>query len=90
NEVIVVQIIGNKELRFDYKGLIFFEDLETGTKVKVDTKSVKKEYIKEMTQKIESAKTFLFNCGVDFNLFKLEDNVEDVLYLFLKKRNKLI
>ena len=32
NEVIVIQIIGNKELRFDYKGLILFEDLETGEK----------------------------------------------------------
>jgi uncharacterized protein (DUF58 family) len=90
NEVIVIQIIGHKELHFDYKGLIHFEDLETGMKVKVDAKTAKKEYQMAMTQKIEDAKVFLLNCGVDFNLFELENNVEDVLLLFLKKRIKLI
>ena len=90
NEVVVLQIMGDQELEFDYKGYVIFEDLETGSKVKVETSTAKKEYLRAMKSKMDQVKNDLLSEGISYELFKLNDKIEEVLNLFLKRRNKLV
>ena len=90
NEVVVLQIMGQKELEFDYKGYVVFEDLETGNKLKVETKTGKKQYLNAMHALMTQIKNDLLSEGISYELFKLDDKIEEVLNLFLKRRNKLL
>ena len=90
NEVVVLQIMGRRELEFDYKGYVVFEDLETGRKLKVETKTGKEEYLNAMQTLMTKVKNDLLSEGIGYELFKLDDKIEEVLNLFLKRRNKLL
>ncbi|MGB5322288.1 DUF58 domain-containing protein [Lutimonas sp.] len=90
NEVVVLQIMGNHELEFDYKGYVIFEDLETGTKLKVETSAAKKEYLSSLETMMAKVRNELLSEGISYELFKLNDKIEEVLNLFLKRRNKLL
>lgn len=90
NEVVVLQIMGNQELEFDYKGYVIFEDLETGTKLKVETSAAKKQYLDSLEAMMVQIKNDLLSEGISYELFKLNDKIEEVLNLFLKRRNKLL
>lgn len=89
NEVVVLQIMGDQELEFDYQGYVIFEDLETGNKLKVETSKAKKQYLEAMKSKMNTVKNDLLSEGISYELFKLDDKIEEVLNLFLKRRNKL-
>jgi uncharacterized protein (DUF58 family) len=90
NEVVVLQIMGKHELEFDYKGYVIFEDLETGTKLKVETSAAKKEYLNSLETMMAKVRNELLSEGISYELFKLDDKIEEVLNLFLKRRNKLL
>lgn len=90
NEVVVLHIMGQKELAFDYKGTVTFMDLETGEKMKVDTKSAKQHYMKSLETMLSKAKTDFLANGINYHLFSLGDPIEEVLQLFLKRRQNLI
>ncbi len=45
NEVVLLHIMGQQELEFDYKGTITFEDLERDTRIKINAKEAKKQYL---------------------------------------------
>src|SRR3989337_1317985 len=45
NEVIVFHIMGHREMELDYAGSFIFEDLETKTIRRVDTRSQQKQYV---------------------------------------------
>ena len=90
NEVVVLQIMGSQELEFDYKGYVIFEDLETGTKLKVETGDAKKAYLESLSTMMSQVKNDLLSEGISYELFKLNDKIEEVLNLFLKRRNKLL
>lgn len=90
NEVVVLQIMGNNELNFNYNGNLTFEDLETGAKVKVDAKTAKDSYLNALQNRIKDTKETLLANNIGYYLFKLNDPLEDALHLFLKRRNLLL
>ncbi|WP_010232429.1 DUF58 domain-containing protein [Gillisia marina] len=90
NEVIVMHIMGTRELNFDYKGTVTFEDLETGTRMKVDAKEAKKTYLQSLESTIKATKDNLLANGISYHLFNLEDPIGEALQAFLKTRNRLI
>tara|TARA_R100000935_G_scaffold58788_1_gene97981 strand:- start:3611 stop:4507 length:897 start_codon:yes stop_codon:yes gene_type:complete len=90
NEVVVMQIMGNNELNFDYKGTVTFEDLESGTRLKVDAKEAKKYYLQSLENKMKETKDFLLANAISYHLFNLEDPIGEALQSFLKIRNRLI
>ena len=59
NEVVVLQVMGERELEFGYKGFVIFEDLETGAKVKVNSKTAKKRYLNLLSENLKEAKKLL-------------------------------
>ena len=90
NEVVVLHVMGKKELEFNYNGNVTFEDLETGTKVKVNAIEARKKYIKALNELMKSTKDMLLANGISYHLMSLDENIGETIELFLKKRNKLV
>lgn len=90
NEVVVLHIMGKNELEFDYKGMVTFEDLETGAKMKVDAREAKSAYLRSMEEMMKNTKDTLLAKGVSYQLFRLDQHLGEALQLFLKKRNFLV
>ena len=90
NEVVVFHLMGHKELEFDYKGTLTFEDLETGAKLKVDSKTAKKQYKKLLKDKMKATKNLLLSNNISYQLFDMEQPMGEALKLFLKRRNNLM
>lgn len=89
NEVVVLHLLGRNELNFDYEGQVIFEDLESGTKIKVNTKEAKTEYLQALTQSMTATKDELLASGIEYELFTLDRPIGEALKVFLKKRMKL-
>ncbi len=90
NEVIVLHIMGANELEFNYEGNVTFEDLETGTRLKVDAAEAKKEYLIALEEMLSETRNALMAKDINYHLFRLDDPIGETLQLFLKKRLKLI
>lgn len=86
NEVVVLHILGENEVEFNYSGAVVFEDLETGKKVKVDAKNAKKAYLKSMEANLSELKNDFLSKNISYELFRLQNPIEEALQLFLKKR----
>ncbi len=90
NEVVVLHVLGKNEIEFNYKGAATFEDLETGSRLKVDTKEAKKKYLEALDLRMNEIKeTFLAN-GINYQLFRLDEPMGEALHGFLKQRNSLL
>jgi uncharacterized protein (DUF58 family) len=90
NEVVVLHVMGKDELEFNYEGYLTFEDLETGTKVKIDAKESKKAYLKSLDEKMKKTKDILLSNNINYHLFRIDAPMAEALQLFLKKRNNLL
>ncbi len=90
NEVIVLQVLGKNEIDFDYEGFLIFEDLELGTKIKVDAKTAKENYVNNVQKTLDYTKKVLLSNNIEHHVFQMNDSIIDVLILFLKQRQRLI
>ena len=88
NEVVVMQILGSAEITFNYEKNIVFEDLETGTRVKVDAKSAREGYLNRMKNKMELVKQDFLSKGIEHHVFQMDAHLGEALTLFLKQRKK--
>ena len=89
NDVVVLQIMAGNEMDFDYKRSVTFEDLETGTKIKVDVNKAKMAYLKLLETKIGQIKENLLSQGISHYVFRMDEPLGDALQLFLKERTRL-
>ena len=86
NEVIVLHIMSPAELEFRYPEAVLFEDLETGQRIKIDTKTAKLSYLEAFDLKMKTIKSKLLNQGISYKLFQTDQPIGEALQLFLKKR----
>jgi len=89
NEVIVFHLLGKTESTFDYRGSFTFEDLETGTRTKVDSYSEQKAYQQRMQEWLEESRSWMLEKQINYNLVFLDQPVELVLQNFLAVRKRL-
>ncbi len=89
NEVIVFHLLGKTESTFDYRGSFTFEDLETGTRTKVDSYSEQKAYQQRMQEWLEESRSWMLEKQINYNLVYLDQPVELVLQNFLAVRKRL-
>jgi uncharacterized protein (DUF58 family) len=89
NEVIVFQLIGEREQTLSFNGAFTFEDLESGTRVKVDTAVKQKEYTQQVTAWIDNTRNYLLEKNISYSLVSLNQPVENTLRDFLKSRKYL-
>lgn len=90
NEVIVFHILGEAERNLSFEGAFTFEDLETHSRVKVDTQVKQKEYKHLMNQWIADTRSILLEKNINYTLVSLNGPVENTLRDFLKTRKALL
>ncbi len=90
NEVIVLHLMGEKEIDFTYDEQLIFEDLESGEKIKVNTQEEKNAYVAKIKKHMTAIKEQLLSRDIGYELFTLDSNIARALQLFLKKRKNLI
>ena len=88
NEVIVIQILGAKELHFDYGKQVVFEDLETGKRIKVDTQKSKEKYLISINDSMNSVRLKLQSKGIQYVLCDYSKPVEEVVHQLVQIRNR--
>lgn len=90
NEVIVFHILGEAERNLSFDGAFTFEDLETNSRVKVDTLVKQKEYKQLIDQWITNTRNALLEKNINYTLVSLSEPVENTLRDFLKTRKALL
>ena len=90
NEVIVFHLIGKAERQLSFEGAYTFEDLETRSRVKVDTAIKQKEYKILVDRWIEETRNLLLEKNISYSLISLDEPVENTLRNFLKTRKALL
>lgn len=90
NEVIVFHLLGEAERNLSFEGAFTFEDLETRSRVKVDTAVNQREYKQLLDQWITASRNTLLEKNINYTLVSLNDPIENTLRDFLKTRKALL
>lgn len=88
NEVILLHILGKNEMDFNYKGYRRFEELESGRLIQSDIDQ--ESYKKELELYLLKVRNKMMNLQINYELFSMDQGINRVLPLFLKRRLRLI
>ncbi|MDH5367337.1 MAG: DUF58 domain-containing protein [Cyclobacteriaceae bacterium] len=90
NEVVFLQIMSKNELELSYKGVVTFEDLETGEKLKINSKEVNKNYHTTIESHFRKIKDELLDAGIIWEKFVIGEPLSETLASFIKRRKQLL
>ena len=92
HEVILFHVIeANQEAAFEFENRPYeFVDLETGEKIKLQPQQIKQQYTNQMSDFQRMIENRCHQYNIDRIAVDLSQPVEEVLYSFLMKRNKLL
>jgi uncharacterized protein (DUF58 family) len=92
HEVILFHIVdGKQEVDFDFENRPFeFVDMESGDRIKLQPQQIKEQYVSKMQEFRQMIENRCHQYRVDYVPADLTEPVEQVLYSFLLKRNKLL
>ena len=90
NEIIVIHLLGKKELEFDYSGTVILEDLETGQRVKVNAAEARKNYVEQFNKHLKNLKDDFLAANIHYYLFNMEDDLNETLQFLLKNRTQIL
>ena len=90
NEVIVFHLVGKKELDLAYEGAFTFEDLETGQRIKVDTRTQQTDYTSMINAWINASRNWMLEKQISYQLTSMDEPVDKMLRNFLTIRKKLL
>jgi uncharacterized protein (DUF58 family) len=90
NEVIVFHLMGQTETRLDFEGSFTFEDLETGIKTKVDTRTGQMGYKNRVQEWLDQSRSWMLEKQINYRLVQMNESVEEVLRNFLTIRKRLV
>ncbi len=90
NEVIIFHLMGKDEHDLSFEGAFTFEDLETGSRIKVDTAVKQKEYTVLMDRWIQDIRSNLLEKNISYSLVSMSEPIENTLRNFLKTRKALL
>jgi uncharacterized protein (DUF58 family) len=89
NELVLLHLMGGREMDFDHRESLTFEDLETGAKLKVDAKKARAHYLEALESKMAQIKEEMGALGVYHHLFRMDRDLGHALQLFLRERARL-
>lgn len=90
NEVVVFHLLGKEESDLSYNGPFTFEDLETGARLKVDTRSQQRAYAQQVESWTQDLRNWMLERQISYHLIRMDEPVERVLRNFLVARKKVI
>lgn len=92
HEVILFHVVdGKQELDFDFENRPYeFVDMESGDRIKLQPQQIKEQYVSQMQEYSTMVENRCHQYQIDYVPVDLTQPVEQVLYSFLLKRNKLL
>ena len=88
-EVILFQVLNNLEKEFPYKGLIEFEDIETGATIDLESDSCREYFLKELAKYNAKLKHFCDSRKIAFETLTTATPFEKALLAYFSKREGL-
>ena len=88
-EVILFQILNGDELAFPYKGLIKFQDLETGETMELEGEACQTPYLAALAKYNSEIKGFCDQHKIAFETLSTETPFERALAAYFSKREVL-
>ncbi|MBC7720557.1 MAG: DUF58 domain-containing protein [Pedobacter sp.] len=89
NEVIVLHLMSDNELNFNYDGYAILEDLETGQTINIGNTSAKTQYSERLQEYLANIRQQLLNKNIVYRLMNTAQPIEKALKDFLNQRHKL-
>ena len=90
HDVIVFQTLDHQELNLDYEGLIQFEDLESGEKMRTFPQSLQDGYRRRVSEFLDDIEKTTGNSGLDYCLLDTSEPLDRALVAYLAKRTRLM
>ena len=84
-QILLYQILGEKEVKFDWEGVIKFRDLESGKQKELSPEETKKEYLKRFNAYLDEVENELKIEHVHLCRCQMNEPVAEVLKNSLKK-----
>jgi len=85
-EVLLLHLLGQKEMALDYKGTVLFEDLETGQTVQVNAAQYRAQYEKQYQTWLQETAAVMRKKQITYDRFFMQEPLDKALRLFLKVR----
>ena len=90
NEVIVFQLMGEKERELEFGAAVRIQDLETGETVQLNSENYRSSYKEKISQwEADLAHEFLMN-GIDFHAIDFTAPIAQTVNVFLNRRKELL
>lgn len=88
-EVLVFHLMGRVELEGSWRGLLTFEELETGRRVEVDADAARPAYLAALERELTRLRHALEDRGVIYARFALDQPLDLALRRFLTARERM-
>ena len=88
-EVILFQVLDETELQLPYKGLVEFEDMETGEVVEFESEFSRETYMREFNEYVQRLKASCEKMNIMFETISTSSPFERSLLAYFTKREEL-
>lgn len=88
HEVLLLHVMGGMEREFRYRGVVTFEEIETGRRIEVDADAVRDAYLAAMEIELKRLRRSLEDVGVDYAAFSLDQPLDLALRHYLAGRTR--
>ena len=89
HDVIIFQTLDHNEINLDYDGLIQFEDLESGEKIRTFPHSFKQTYTERVTEFLDEIAKTAGRSNVDYCLLDTSKPLDRAMIAYLAKRKRM-
>jgi len=90
HDVIVFHVMDHQELNLEYEGLIQFEDVESGDKVRTFPQSIRTGYQQRVADFLDNIKRTLGKSRIDYCLLETDEPLDRAFIAYLVKRKRLM
>jgi len=89
HDVIIFQTMDHQEINLDYEGLIQFEDMESGDKIRTFPQSVKQTYRQRVTEFLDEIEKTAGRSNIDYCFMDTSEPLDRALIAYLAKRKRM-
>jgi len=86
HEVLIMHVMDDQELDFEYSGTLRFEGLEATGRLSCDPAALRSEYLRAMDQFLETVRRRCASSVIDYKLVRTSENLDAALSQFLNFR----